>query len=377
MRSRLLAAAALVAFAVGGCHIEILGDLEVDWTYEGGYDTSVCADKGVASWRVIADGPERVSTPEYSCDDPDWHTGTDLYGIVEGDYTVTVEALDASGAKVGSHSRAGVSVVGLRTITIDLTAADFAGEQVNVYWNINGTTDGTAKGTSWDTCTEVGATHAIVTVNGTENKFDCRGSGYATSGKVTMSAAVAVSGKPTVQIHLVDSSGKALTSKTPTGGADGKGPTLVSGSSSTWEYVGEFFYDAFYATKNGRYHFTVSYEGKSCSQTSPPVEHLINMLKLDGTAVTVDACGPDNTCAKTNGTDHLKCYASDQTLKLGSLEWGEYEMMLSGAVGTVPSTTICWEKTFKDSDVLVGAGETNPIVDLDVPRTDTTSAACQ
>lgn len=369
--TRLLAPLAVAAmlFGLGACHIELLGDLEVAWTYDGARDTTACATHGIANWRVELSGPELLSW-EQSCGVNPWDTGVDFHGIIEGTYSVTVLALDATGKELASRRQVAVDVIGIGPrISLDFIATDFGGggsEKVNVYWNINGTEDGTAKGQSWDTCDEVGAAQAIVLVNGKEHAFHCKGSGYP--GKETMSAAVSVTGKPSVQVKLVDSSGAAITTMTPST----PGPT--SAGTDTWEYVAEFYYDAFTATKNGVYAFMTTFEGgQTCSQLSPPVDLQVALLKLNNNPVTADVCDASSTCVKTNGADTMACTSGTQ--QLSSLEWGEYVMKVSGAVGPAPGT-ICWEQEFKDQDMLIGAGDSNPVVTLDVPRT-SSSGACQ
>jgi hypothetical protein len=369
--TRLLAPLAVAAmlFGLGACHIELLGDLEVAWTYDGVQDTTACTTHGIDTWRVELRGPEPLSW-EQPCGTKPWDTDVGLYDIIEGTYSVTVLALDANGMELASRLQSGVDVIGIGPrITLDFTATDFNGggsEKVNVYWNINGTEDGTAKGQSWDTCDEVGAAQAIVLVNNKEHTFHCKGSGYP--GKVTMSAAVSVTGKPTVQVKLVDSSGASITTMSPLS------PGPSSAGTDTWEYVAEFYHDAFTTTKNGVYAFTTTFEnGKTCSQLSPPVDLQVALLKLNNNPVTADVCDASSTCVKTNGADTLACSAGTQ--QLSSLEWGEYVMKISGAVGPAPGT-ICWEQEFKKQDMLIGAGDSNPVVTLDVPRTSTTGA-CQ
>jgi hypothetical protein len=369
--TRLLAPLAVAAmlFGLGACHIELLGDLEVAWTYNGARDTTACATHGIATWRVEARGSE-VVTWEQPCGTNPWDTGGDLHGIIEGTYVVTVLALDANGVELASRPQSDVDVFGIGPlITLDFIASDFssgAGKKVNVFWNINGTVDGTPKGQSWDTCDEVGAAEAIVVVDNKEHKFNCKGSGFP--GKVTMSAAVSVDSEPTVQVKLVDASGAVITTLSPAS----PGPSSVD--ADTWEYVAEFYHDAFTSSKNGVYAFMTTFEGgKTCSQLTPQVDLQIALLKLNNNPVTADVCDASSTCVKTNGADTMACTSGTQ--QLSSLAWGEYVMKVSGAVGPAPGT-ICWEQEFKNQDMLIGAGDSNPVVTLDVPKTITTGV-CQ
>jgi hypothetical protein len=338
-------------------------DLEVLWTIDSATNTVDCVKHGINRWRVEIKGAE-ILAYEQPCTQSPWSSGAFFNNIKPGIYSIGMIALDKSGKALASVERSNTNVASkLTQITFDLKDADFkpaAGQTLNVYWNINGTEDGTPKGQSWDTCDEVGAAKAIVLVNGKENAFHCKGSGYP--GVETMSAAVSVSGKPTVQVKLVDASGAAITTMTPSS------PGPSSAGADTWEYVGEFYWDAFSASKSGDYWFTTTYESKTCAQLTPPVQHQVTLLTLSGSAVTADVCGPSSVCVKTNGADLGKCYTSSQTQKIKSVTWGDYKVKLSGATGSAPGT-ICWEKTF---DILVGAGVTNPTRKHDVPRISST-----
>lgn len=390
----LLAVAVLPTGLVGACHIDLLSDLEVGWSYNGVRDTSICSTYGIARWRVEINGPEPY-TFEGACTGP-WDTGVVFYSIIEGGYNVTVMALDSADQLITSKQRLGVEVIGAigPRVNLDFTEVDFTSPsvcgdtkctgtetctscpgdcgacttgQVNIYWNINGTVDGTPKGLSWDTCAEVNATHAVVTVDGVESKHDCHASGK-------MSTSVSVDALPSVQVKLVDSTGTAITTLSPAS----PGPTLVAGNTDVWEYVAEFFYDSFTPKYNGDFLFTTTYEGKSCSATSPPVQNQTALVKLNGTPVTVDVCGPDSACVNADGVTPGKCYTADSTNPqyLSTIEWGEYQMKLQGGVGTTPNVEICWEKEFDKTDILIGAGSVNPVRALDLPRV-STSANCQ
>jgi hypothetical protein len=353
MKPRLLVFLPLLLAA--SCHVELLGDLEVQWSINGQLDSGYCTTYNIGTWRVVVDGPERYSW-EVPCGTA-WETGTVFYSIVEGSYSVTVEALDTADQQL-AYKSTGVSVIGLGNIVdIDFVDADFqptADYTLNVFWNINGTEDGTPKGQSWDSCDEVGAAKAVVSVDGVESEHDCHASGK-------MSAALGLAAAPVaVQVWLEDASGNALTTKTLTT----PGPTLVTGKSDTWEYVAEFFFDSFSQAINGDYLFATTYDGgKSCSELTPPATTQITLLKLNGNAVTAQICGPDNVCVSTNGADFGYCYNGNETQDIADQEWGNYQLKVSGGVGTDPNIDICWEDTF---DILIGAGTSNPVDLLDV-----------
>jgi hypothetical protein len=360
MKHRLLGP--LVLTAVAACHVTLLGDLEVNWSIDDSSAASLCTTYGIDHWHILADGPERVST-DISCQGA-WTTGTVLWSIEEGFYKVTVEAVDTGGSVLASRSDSNVDVVSgslPRKINIAFTAADFSGGgggKVNIYWNINGTSDGKAKGKSWDTCAEVGASKVEVVVDGVSSTHDCHAGG-------NMSTAVSVSAAPTVKARLLDSSGKEMTTWTPEKTADAH-----ASEADTWEYVGEFFADSFIDLKNtmkGDYWFNVTYEGQSCTATSPNVVHQVSLLSLkDGTAVNPppDVCNASGgSCTPVDGASFASC--TDQDQKIVDTIWGEYKMKLSGTLDTSMSYEICWEKEF---DILIGAGTENPTQSHDVPR---------
>jgi len=200
---------------------------------------------------------------------------------------------------------------------------------------------------------------AEVEVNGSATTHDCHAGG-------NMSAAVTLSGAttPTVRVRLLDSSGNAITTWTAEKSADPK-----SGSTDTWEYVAEFYWDSFLTLKTsmtGDYWFDVTYEGQTCTTTSPGVVHQVGLLKLDGTAVdpAPDVCNASGgSCTPVDGASYATC--TDQDQKIVDTTWGEYKLKLSGTLDQTLTYEICWEKEF---DILIGAGTDNPVQTHDVPR---------
>lgn len=360
MKLRLLGP--LVLASVAACHVVLLGDLDVGWDIDGSTSPTLCTTYNIDHWHVLADGPDRVST-DVPCSAA-WSTGTVLYSIEEGYYDVTVEAVEqGTGTVLAAVVETNVRVISgdpPAMPTIHFTASDFSagGDKLNVYWNINGTVDGKAKGVSWDTCDEVGATSAEVEVDGQPSTHDCHAGG-------NMSAALTgFTGAPQVRIRLLDSANSPLTTWSPLATADG-----VSGASDTWEYVAEFYWDSFTTLKDtmrGDFDFDVSYEGKDCSQTSPNVAHQVVLLKLDGSAVnpSPDVCGPDSVCTPADGASFAGCYGPGEKQTIADQLWREYKLKVSGALPDTASYEVCWEQEF---DIVIGA-KTNPTAELDVTR---------
>lgn len=365
MKHRLFAPLALSALAA--CHVVLLGDLDIGWNIDGSTSPALCSAHGIHKWHILAAGPDRVAT-DVDCGGT-WTSGALFFDIEEGYYNVTVEALDSSNHVLATLTNNGVRVVSgdPPAITdLDFTAADFGGgDTVEVYWNINGTEDGSPRGKSWDTCAEVGATLADVEVNGQAVTHDCHAAGNMTT------SVTGFSGKPQVRVRLLDAAGP-ITTWSPLADAE------AASGANTWQYVAEFYWDSFSSLKDtmtGDFLFTVSYEGNSCTQTSPNVAHQVSLLSLKtGTAVTPppDVCGPDSMCVKADGADFASCYGPDQTQTVVDELWGEYKLKVSGTLPASSSYEICWEKEF---DILIGAGTINPTVDLDLTRL-SSSGAC-
>jgi hypothetical protein len=223
---------------------------------------------------------------------------------------------------------------------------------------VNGTVDGTATGDSWDTCAEVGAATVVVSLDGVEKSFDCYAGG-------NMSAAVEVAeGNHTLTAKLTNASGQAITTTTVAA-------TVSATAAKAGEFIADFFWDSFLQLKNtqtGDYWFATSFEGgKSCAQTNPPATLETSLLKLSGSAVTAQVCGPTSVCYPTNGTATGPCWGPTDKQKIKDVLWGDYKLRLQGIVGTPPGD-VCWETQPQEIDILVGAGTANPLVQHDIPR---------
>jgi len=128
----LLAVAALAAVFGAGCSddddfvVITVADLQVDWTIDGGSAPQLCDLYGLSHWVVIADGPELRDTA-IDCRAAVWNTLSDFYALAEGQYLVTVQAVDLNGFVIAERSAEyplidqGV----VNTLGFDFTASDF------------------------------------------------------------------------------------------------------------------------------------------------------------------------------------------------------------------------------------------------------------
>lgn len=377
MRYKLL----LLAVAVlAAC--TVLSDLEVTWNIEGSVSKAVCSTYGIARWEVEARGPDWV-TETRACGDS-WRAGP--WAVADGYYDITVRALTAGGQVIAERRVNNQPVFGLVTHELEFLHSDFGttpgGAKINVYWNLNGTQDGTDTGTSWDGCSEVGASKVRVTVDGKAQTFDC----YA---KGNMSGSVAVSsGAHNVGVRLLDGSGADLTTE-----ATG---SVTATESKPGTFVADFYFNSFLGglktSMKGTYKFVTTWgSGKAaCDGTSPEVDHTVVQLKEagSGNAIVTPVTGPDGSTFNSDGTTTGKCYKpAAGPLQVKELTWGLYDMRLQGAVNaTSGQFQVCWEeKSFSDyvdpgtgkyaTEILVGAGTSNPTRELNSQRI-SQSGAC-
>jgi hypothetical protein len=98
----------LLLFAAG-CGVEVtsttgegLADLEVIWSIDGSDSTAYCTDLAIGGWLIKARGPDSVDV-FVDCFD-EWTTFSELYGLLEGFYTITVSALDPADFVITSLS---------------------------------------------------------------------------------------------------------------------------------------------------------------------------------------------------------------------------------------------------------------------------------
>ncbi len=380
MKARLLALG-LMGVAALACHPIFYWDMEVSWSLDGGTNAGVCTTFNIGEWQVRAEGDFLVPvTRTFPCGA--WDSGQKFFGIEEGHYTVTIKALEkGSGTVLASRSDT-VHVYQDDPepdhVQIVFKGADFSGgggtAAIDIFWNINGTEDGTATGKSWDKCDEVGASKVVVTVDGKAKEFDCSGSG-------NMSGSVKVAeGDHKVSVKLIDVKGNAITTEAK--------DTIKALIKDPGEFTADFYYYSFKSPLKataGTYHYATNFgAGKtSCAATQPQVAHTTVYLEEPngGAPVNAQYCGSDNACFKTNGADLGKCWANDKPVKIASLTWGLYAMTIQGGLSGGSGFEACWKKTtFKDlpgkTDILVGAGVNNPTRQLNLPKVGT-SPACK
>ncbi len=384
MRLKLLLTSVLMASMAAACTVIILEDLEIEWSVAGYMDAAVCDDFGVDYWEVEAVGPEK-RTVRYDCG-AIWETESDFYDIEAGQYTVTIYALDSNLEIVGQHSGSTSTWVPADPILIDFVEADFENTTpppppppekatLTVYWNINGTQDGTDYGPSWDTCAEVGATHIAVTLDGVETSYDC-----SASGEMKLELEVE-EGTHALKARLLDSTGQDLTTEIE--------ETAISATTAVaGEFNANFYAISFFdGTITGDFWFSTSFEGVSYDGTNPNVYNQISLLKLDGAGLNPapDVCGPDNQCYAADGGTFGGVYTPTDILKIKTVQWGLYTLLLQGTLDQAAGNEICWESrdctpldvvggkycsvaSDGEVDILIGAGTENPELNFDLER---------
>ena len=382
MKTRLLVwMGLLLAAALFACHPIFFHDMTVSWNLDGGNKASSCSMYNIGTWVVEADGPEH-RLREFPCGV--WDTDQRFWTIEEGFYSVTVRALEKGTDKVLAEKTGEVRVYADENLDPDHLALKFEASDfctgggtgnavIDLYWNINGTADGTAQGDSWDQCSEVGAKKAVVTVGCKRTvELDC-------DAVSNMSGSVKVSeGDHNISIKLVDANGTALTTE-----AAG---TVKATAAKSGEFTADFYFNSFLGTvktdTTGSYKYATSFgAGKtSCLDNTPQVMHTTVYLEKPGGGdpVIKQFCGPDNKCYKTNGSDLGACWAKEKAVKIDGLVWGLYSMDIKGGITGTSGFEVCWsKKTFEDlkgkTDILVGAGVSNPTRALHLPKTGTST----
>jgi len=384
------------ALGVAACTLVLTGDLEVNWTLSGGS----CSSYGIYQWMVTASGPEQFSR-SYSCVDSasGQTTGPDFHLLDEGYYTITVSAVSSSGATLATQAKniSVMSTAGLPyTLAFGFTASDFTGGYVcgngicedtkgetatncatdctaggttiHAYWSINDTTDGTDTGTSWDTCSEVGAASIVINIDGADHTYPC------TPQNTSISVAA---GTHTLTAKLVDGSGTAITQTT---GVASLTPTAGTPAVFSADFPWNSFNEPIKSSTTGDFLFKTTYAGgHTCSTASPQVD--VQIAMLNGAPTGAKACDTvTSVCFATNGVAYTTC--SDNAFRVAGLKWGSYTLLAQGAqtVGS-GNPEVCWSsaKTAGNPgaiDIIVGAGTTNPTVVMDLEKV-SSSGACQ
>ncbi len=387
-----LAGAVLGALLFASCFPAYYWRLDVRWAIEGSTENGLCATYGIAVWDVSATRPGGGASHSFACGT--WDSGTFFHHLEEGEYEVAVTAVDDKGTKLRTRivsvrvlddGRGLPALADVQFMANDFRAAPPVGKaSLDVYWNINGTVDGTDTGKSWDTCDEVGAVKAQITVDGDTTTHDC-----AADGNMAVTLTVEEgSGDHKVEVALLDQQGGAITST-----AD----ALVKATNSApGTFIADFYYYSFVAAVRkqvtGVYRFTTSFEPekRSCDETSPGVDFTTLALAqpADKGGLPVDSAfaGPDDQWVKTDGKDRAACFGVDEVQRLRALPWGLYQATLQAGTGSGSAALVCWEgDAFQDflqdpantkyaDEILVGAGPRNPVRELNLKRTESTGA---
>ncbi len=396
MRAKVVLFSILVV-AAAACGPIFFWDLRVTWKIDGSDSQSLCSTYNIGEFDVYVSGPEsRVRS--FPCAAA-WDSDTRFFSIEEGFYSVRIKVKEKGTGKILAERSETVHVLDDEIAPepdraeIAFRSTDFTGgstqPRINFYWNINNTVDGTAKGKSWDTCAEVGASKAVLTIQPITSSGandgpaqtasrDCHAGG-------NMSAALNVApGDYKVSVKLVDSAGADLTTATQINAPEAKLTSITS--SKPGEFVADFYWYSFKQGKadsiTGTYYFNLTFgdNKQSCGGTNPPVSGVaMSLSRLTSvpagtySAVTAQVCTEAGKCFSSNGSDAGVCQDKTKKYDVKKVKWGLYKGTLSG---TATNLEVCWKQsTFSDSKVdgfgsllLVGAGDANPVRAINVAK---------
>lgn len=359
LAGRLLSGLLLAGLGACSSSTVVVEDLEVSWTLDGASTAAFCAEYGIDHWEVVAAGPEDARA-RIDCSEAAWSTGDAFEALEVGRYTITVFARNAEGRELGQL----VDTVDLATAPpgpVKVALSLFG--RIEVIWNINGTV-GTSDDESWDRCSEVGAAQVLVTVDGTPTTVPCEA-----GGRMAATISKLKPGTHTVAVKLRNAAGADLTTEAT---------AVVRAATRGSVLIADFFDDSFLdgSALRGDLIFRTTFEGKSCGATRPPVALQITLLRRDGRAVEnaqVCAASGEGVSLCTAVDDRTPRACSAEAQRIANLPWGLYKLKLRGAVSDgSASPAVCW---LQEQDVLVGAGTSNPVITVDVPRT-ASSEAC-
>jgi hypothetical protein len=378
MKMRLLVSLVGLASLVG-CNLTLVADAQVQWKLEG-----TCAQLGIYQWLVSLQGPEYVAPHTVLCSTSSAYPQSygAAFSIAEGTYVATVQALDANGTALGRSRSSQPVIVRSGAIANYLDAGTFTANdfspQVHVYYSINGTVDGTDEGLSWDLCSEVGAAYLRVTIDGTTTQdLTCGTTAATMNGYVSVAV-----GTHTFSAVLLNSSKTPITTQTNT-------ETLSNLSlSQPGQISANFAWDSFLSPIKentlGWYWFSTAFEGGlTCAQMTGVVTGEISLIKLNGTAVTPapQVCDPNNFCFYADGNGLGQCNDSTvtQIMKSSTLKWGSYKLLLQ-ATKNDGINTACFsvmdDANNKEVDIIIGAGQTNPVDQLTLKKIYPAASGC-
>ncbi|MBK8481600.1 MAG: hypothetical protein IPL40_10540 [Proteobacteria bacterium] len=354
-RAGAVAQACLLVAGLSACsgRTVVVDDLVVSWTLDGANTPAFCTDYGIDHWEVVADGPENARV-RLDCAAEAWTSGRAFEGLEVGRYTVTVYARAADERDLGQLVDS-VDLATSRPGPVSVALALFG--RIEVSWNLNGTI-GTTDDQSWDRCAEVGAAEALVTVDGSPITVPCEA-----GGRMAATISDLKIGSHTVAVKLRDAGGADLTTEAS---------AVVRAGTRGGVLIADFFHDSFLdgAGIRGDLLFRTTFEGQSCTATRPPVTLQITLLRFNGQAVeNLELCpaGGEGLSLCTPVDDSTPRACSAEAQRIANLPWGLYRLKLRGAVNDgSDSPAVCWQQ---EQDVLVGAGSSNPVITVDVPRT--------
>jgi hypothetical protein len=365
-RAALAGALALCScFGTPAAEVILTTDLDVSWTVDAQQSATKCTEYGLAKWQIEGVVKARTYTETLDTITVDcgaaWTSGDKYYDISSGDLVLTISALDAADQVLASkreEKRLSAGADNPWPVDFAFTAEDFAGTATGtivVAWKITGTVDGTQEGTSWDSCSDVGAAKASVSVDGTATEYPCADNDMSVtlSGLQPRDYALSVTLLNEAGIALTSANSQTVTAQTP---------SVIA------PFI--FPFDSFfgYADVNGDYLYEQVFESDTsplkCGETNPAAALQLILLKLDGSVIDADSCPVSGgvTCTPTDASASGPCH--DQDHKIADLRWGAYKIKLQ-ATPAGAGATICWEaQDASDSneiDILVGAGTANPV----------------
>ena len=323
-------AIALGAASAGACSATDDGTIDVSWSVLINGAASTCAAVEAQSVEIVA---ERSSGREYStvvsCT-----AGSASVNVPPGEYTLSVFALDADGARLTNGPGAAVTVESGRTLSVPNVRFEFAFGNVNVSWAI--TLNSAAA-----TCAAVGAAGVEFIHRATSGKeyrdtFNCSDG----SGTVALPA-----GGYTLFAYLLDANDDRLT--------DGPGaPLTVAAGQTTNVGVIEFAFTL--GTVTFRVHMgSADVTGGNCNPTNPGNGAGVALEEISVIRVSSSQCILLSITGVTNENDQpvtestcdpFLCQLETTVHTLSGLQDGQYLMAVFGHKGatSAQNAPICY-----------------------------------
>jgi len=325
---------------------------------------------------------QRTCTRQCSCPEED-NGCADCEGLAAGTYEVTVQAVEAdSGLVLASRLVSAVTVssdplpaeVAVELLPADFTVGEF--HDLEVSWSVNGLFTpqpvSFEKGDppkdfggpfSHDSCDEVAAAAIEIEVDGASHIRSCI---LQTDGEGWF----AVGHQPLVRARLLGQDGSPLTEWSP---PEPQAAAAIAGATDRWAAQIDFPHDRFLAPSAslpGSLWVALSFDGKGCTESDPPVKWVTFELLRDGVPVTP----PPQLLMAVNGTfgengrGPVECLGPGNSQGLGGFPWGDYTLAVTAQPAAASPDPPCWQGEF---ELVAGAGESNPVQQLDVPRLST------